>query len=305
MHKRMWALCVMSILLLLAGCTMLGSTFVTPTSITSLEQEWEAGPVLVAFGSFFEDPWPFGVSSPPQFVLYSDGRLVVRESGELQEQWLSQQEVCELLESIEAAGFFTFDAQAYHQAVDENVALGLVSITRIDVYAWQSREVRAEGLEEMLGQAAAEVPPGLRATYELLEGYRPQDLQLQPYAYEEVALALYRVEPGSTPDVERVWPLDSPSLADLYARAVEGGVENREQGVALLLTGEEARRVLEALDQADGDLFVEDGEIYSLSARPLLPYESLASAVGYRSHVPSQDVDFDPVTWRCSSEDGP
>jgi hypothetical protein len=281
---------------------MFGSPFVTP--ITSFEQEWVAGPLLLLFGTFFEDSRPFGVSSPPEFVLYSDGRLVSREDGELQEQRLSQQEVCELLESIDAAGFFTFDAQAYHQTVDENVALGLLSDTRIYVYAWQSREVRAEGLEEMLGQAAAEVPPELRATYELLGGYRPRESQPQPYAYEEVALALYRADPGSTPDVDRVWTLDSPRLADLYTRAVEGGVENREEGVALLLSGEEGRRVLEAIEQAEGSLFAEDGEVYGLSARPLLPYESLESAVGYRSHIPSRDTDFDPVVWRCNGGEG-
>jgi hypothetical protein len=255
--------------------------------------------VLVSWGTFTEDPAPYGPSRPPDLLLYADGRLVRRTDRGLQEARLSRGEVCALLNAIEAAGFFDYEEAAYQQALAA-LPLGLVSTTRLRVEAWRARRASLEGLREALddGTVAAQVPPGLAATYRLLAGYQPA--QLATYRFQQLAVTLYQYPPDAAPEAA-AWPLADPTLQSLYDSAT---LPNRTEGVAVLLEGQRATRVHAALQAAERRRFAEGGETYAVSARPLLPYESLESAAGYAARIPSPGVAVTATTWTCSAADG-
>jgi hypothetical protein len=277
----------------------------TPTSAATLSppaSTWEVGPVLVTFGTYREDPAPFGVSRTPELILYADGLLIVRtDTGFLAVQ-LSHKEVCALLAAIEATGFFDVDMTAYQAAVDE-LPMGLVSVTRIGVNTWRHRRVSAEALWEFMenDDADARVPDGLHDVYVLLDGYRPPGLR--SYRYNRVALAIHQLPAAESGVKAMTWPLDSPKLFMLEARAEAGGVRSREKGFGLLLEGETADRVYEAIAGASSGQFAEGGATYVVAARPLLPYESLESAVGYTARIPSVGMNAGTVTMRCEWEE--
>lgn len=261
-------------------------------------QTWEAGPVLVAFGTFREDPAPFGVSHVPSLILYTDGRLVVHADEGLQERHLTRQEICALLNTIEQAGFFDAEVAAFQEEIN-HLGLGLASTTRIEVNAWQSRGVNIDALWEAIDHLEVEVPAGLRVTFELLRDYRPQNLT--PFQSEQVAVGFYRYPAGDGPEDTATWSLDWPTLEEMFAQAK---VENRQQGWGLLLEGEAAARVEGEIHRVDGRVFAEDGAVYFVSARPLLPYESLESALSYQAQIPSADVAITPTTLTCYASDG-
>lgn len=267
-------------------------------STTSAAQTWEADPVLIEFGIYREDPAPFGVSHTPHLLLYADGRLVIHSDEGLQETHLTRQEICALLNTIEQAGFFDVDIAAFQEGIDQ-LGLGLVSTTAIEVNAWQSRGVNVDALWEATDHLEVEVPTGLRVTFEVLRDYRPDNLT--PFQSEQLAVVIYRYPADDGPEGAGTWSLDAPSLEEMFAQAT---VESRQQGQGLLLEGEVATRVEEEIHRADELVFAENGSVYSVSARPLLPCESLESAVSYRARIPSRDVDIAPTTLTCYASDG-
>ncbi len=282
--------------------TPLPSPSATPTPTLSptaplAGQTWQAGPVLLKFGTFYEASAPFGVSSVPRLILYSDGLLVLDAGGTLYERLLTRQETCSLLNSIDQAGFFDIDLSGYAKELDK-LPLGLVPSTRIVVNAWQSRAERLEALETMVNDPGVNVPDTLRAVYGLLSDYQPDDLQ--PYQFTQLAFTIYKYPADTAYQARQEWPLESPSLAQLFEQAT---VPNRMDGMGLLLEGDAAPQVYAALqDGPDG--FTENGATYAVSARPLLPYESLESAASYQARIPSPGVHSAATQWTCYPSDG-
>ncbi|RLC99144.1 MAG: hypothetical protein DRI77_03435 [Chloroflexi bacterium] len=86
--------------------------------------------------------------------------------------------------------------------------------------------------------------------------------------------------------------------------AEETDITNREWGFGLLLKGDTAMKIYQEISQIPFQGFVEDGETYIVSARPLLPYESLESAVSYKSEIPSLGIVTNTVVLTCYSTDG-
>lgn len=275
----------------------------TPAEIPTLTvttsppaRTWTAGPVLIEFKVQAENPAPFGVSRVPDSILYADGRLFIPGEGDLLTSQLSQEAVCGVLNTIEDAGFFDVDMEAYNAQVDAR-ALGLTSLIRIEVNAWRRRSITAEALPSLLDDPNAEVPDPLHKTYHLLSNYRPDDLQ--PYRDAPLALAIHRCPIESACETETVWPLESPTLTTLFKRAEETGVKNREWGFGVRVSDQEAASVAQVLDRSGSRTFFEDNETYRLSARRLLPYESLESAMAYEARIPSPEVSVDSFAMTC------
>ncbi|MCP4602334.1 MAG: hypothetical protein GY847_17765 [Proteobacteria bacterium] len=276
------------------------STVVPPTPAPTVSpdaQTWETGPVLVQFGTFSEDSAPFGVSRAPELLLYADGRLIVRNGGEFQEHHLTHQEMCALLGTIDRVGFFDLDMAVYNREIDK-FAFGIVSVTVIEVNSWQSRRIAADALREVIDDPNVNVPDPLRVTYELLSHYQSDQLQL--YQYDQLALTIFKYPADSSYTSNIVWPLNSPSLEELFELA---RVKNRVQGLGLLLKDDVAVKVYQAISQSGQRSFVENGVTYTVSARPLLPYESLESAVSYQAHIPSPGIMLTTNELTCYSTD--
>ena len=282
--------------------TPASAVVVTPTLVMlPLTRTWEVGPVILEFMTLVEDPAPFGVSRTAALILYSDGRLVIQSDTGFQERHLSRQEICALLNTIDQTGFFDLDMSPYYEQLNE-LPLGVVSATVIEVNAWQRRQVYAEALWEVIDDSSIEVPFSLRAVYSLLSNYQPVDLQ--PYQYEQLAFTIHKCSPDYPYRAETIWSLGSPSLEELFEMAEETDITNREWGFGLLLKGDTAMKIYQEISQIPFQGFVEDGETYIVSARPLLPYESLESAVSYKSEIPSLGIVTNTVVLTCYSTDG-
>ena len=292
--------------LLLTACALSPTSVPTPTpspspTVTPQGQTWQAEPVLVNFSTRREDPAPFGVSTPPDLVLYHDGLLVRRMPEGLQAKTLSRTEICQLLNTVESTGFFEVEMASYDEMINQQ-GFGVVSMTFIKIAAWKTQSVRAEALVDARDRPELDVPVGLAETYTLLDAYRPADLA--PYMSERLAVSLYRFPEDTSRTSETTWPLDEPSLASLYEQAEAQGVKSREMAWGLVLEGDVADEVWARLREAEGSIFTEGGELYAVSARPLLPYESLESAVGYQARIPSVDTPTDLPPLTCSPADG-
>ncbi len=251
--------------------------------------------MLIEFTTQSENSAPFGVSRVPDLILYADGQLIVASEEEIMTSQLSQDAVCHLLIAIESTGFFDTDMEAYRVQVEAR-PLGMTSLTRIEVNAWRRRSITAEALLSLLEDPDVAVPDSLNDTYHLLSNYRYADLQ--PYRDAPLALAIHRCLTEAPCRTESVWPLKSPTLATLFKQAGETGVENREWGRGVLVSTQDAISIAQILTQSR--TFIEGEETYRLSARRLLPYESLESAMAYEAKIPSPEVDTDRFVMKCA-----
>lgn len=245
------------------GLLLVLSLVVACASLAEPElHSWAAPPILV---ELYQDPGsiphePAFSSTTPRFVLYADGHLVVSrfcytaecEKRTVFEEHLEPDEVCRLLQSIESNGFFSFDFVGYRGP----------GATQITVNSWQTRTVAAYALSSLSNQGI-HVPEELAKTYEQLKIYDSHDLRL--YRPSQVALLITDAEPNAEASN---WPLTTPSLTSLVER-----VDKRYGYV--ILEGQEAQAVYDLIGDNVMQSFQENGTIYRLTPRPLLPLENL------------------------------
>lgn len=238
-------------------------------------RQWQASPVLVELyigpGRYGRDTaWALSV---PDLVVYADGRVIARrETREgdgrhmrVTEAQVSRDELCTLLATIEADGFFEFGTSEYqrpdvHDAVNVTVA----------VRGWRERTFVAYALYNYIGPHAYThatpypIPAGLANAYLRLLDYSPASAV--PYVPEQVEVLISQRAAGSS---AALWPFAAPSLANLFARS-------RMPDGSVMLEGEEARAVYALLGETRYWLaYREDGKDYTLYVRPILPFEDV------------------------------
>lgn len=243
----------------------------SPTTTLAVHR-WESAPVLV---ELYETGFMFKIDNwlaMPDLVLYADGRLVTAHRSyddtrgyyTATETLLSPSQVCALLTQVEANGFFEFGREDYDiQVID-------YPTTYLTVNAWRSRRFAAWGLSYALGpraeetRAAQDIPPGLAATYlQLIDLAEKTGV---PYRPDKLAVNIDRWDYGSdvpTPP----WPLSGIPLAHLTVRSAATGGE-------IILEGDEAAAIYGLMGDDWTHRYSEDGQIYDLSIRPILPYET-------------------------------
>jgi hypothetical protein len=255
--------------------------------------------VLVEWRTYVENTAPFGVSRVPELLLYATGRLLIKDDGKILTTQLPQDEVCRLLNRIDHTGFYDIDMEPYETEV-ENLPLGIPSVTRISVKAWRQRTIVAESLRSHIDDPNIHVPSALRDTHRILRDYRSQ--RLYPYRSKTLALAIHRYTPGNPCTTETRWPLPTYPLGAAYDRARQREVKHRQLGYGLTLDGNEAAQVYRVITEASERCFIEGDNTYRLAARPLLPYESLESAMSYEAEIPSPEISFDTFILECQSD---
>lgn len=225
-----------------------------PTSHT-----WDAEPVLISLFtstnntkiSYYE--W----SKLPDLVVYADGRvLITREDPHrtIYEAQLQPTEICSLLQQVATDDFW--DLQQKNYKVADYADLNTIWI---DINAWQNKEVSAYGLDH--DYKITPVPPALKATYIRLRDYAP--LNLRPFQPDKLVVTVIELDQQQTA-VE--WPLQKLSLADLRSR--ENGYWS-----GITIDGQEASDVYKLLAEDFSRTYKENGKIYQLTIRPLLPFE--------------------------------
>jgi hypothetical protein len=255
--------------------------------------------VLIQFGEFFgdggssEDPY-FGRDTPT-LVVYADGQVIIRTRDWSygytvlwHEARLTTDEVCQLFSRIDRAGFFDVEGgnNSFMREEDPiyNLPDGLQIGDGAGVYIIQVNGTPSKQVD-IYSELAPFVVDEVRTVMELLQEYQPAGLQ--PYQPEHILLW---VESGDTawwlPPTPRAtpwpWPTDYPSLGEAV----------RDSGVgALLLNGSTATPLLDI--QNGAGVVNENGSLYSIIVRPLLPHESPDSISPPPYRPSSYDLPFE------------
>lgn len=282
--------------------TVTATLTLTPTAVPTASPTSTPDPgrqILIQYGWFggdgvSPDLYYLGVNAP-SFVLYVSGRLVVRE-GELgrfspeeefggegytyRETTLTVDDMCGLLASMADAGIFDIEEDTRDYFFDPSP-----SLYTFDTDDPEDMPPFGEGAPDPIivvnGDPAqyvvvfspwlSSLQPEIAAVYDLLDSYRPPGLTA--YSPDRVLLYLGR---GSSPleggegSLER-WPVDLPSLGELYGRAVvvDGGRH-------VVVEGETGQAILRLFGhRLHGKRFADGGWGYLVVARPLLPHETI------------------------------
>jgi hypothetical protein len=212
----------------------------------------------------------------PKLVLYVDGELVVRRRdwryGQTvlwDQAYLTTGEVCRLLARLESTGFFNVEGGNNSFTMEEDPVYDLPEGLKfgeggyydiIQVNGTPSKQV------DIYYELAPYVVDEVHTVMELLQQYRPAGLQ--PYQPQHVLLW---IESGDVawwlPPTPRAtpwpWPTDYPSLVS------GAGVKGSNK---LLLSGSAATALLNIPTGAA--VVNENGTLYSIIVRPLLPHEA-------------------------------
>ena len=282
--------------------------FIDPT--TGL-REWLPEPILIHAGIIHDlktDPF----DRDPSFILYSSGLLIQKKctAGSCQHLSvnLNNRQVCSLLNTIELYGFFDYDSSGYR------TPLAGGEISYIEVTAWRSQRIALYQLEDwlkdpnwldrLLGcddcRKAPEIKPALSETYWLLE-----DLEIPgAVVYHPPSLAVWLSESQLAGDPVD-WELNAPSLSRLAGMSQ---CPFKDQRQAAVITGDEAESVAgyinQVINRGGAPIFQENGVIYQISTRWLLPYEQAAGCGESTNQFPSLEIPRSTVQMSCRLSDG-
>ena len=217
---------------------------------------------------------------PPDFTLYGDGTLIflrpsTGDAPSLLQAELPESAVDELLAFIVDEGFLEF---RYRHSVEGAAS---DAPTRF-LYVNTKAAVNAISAVDLAG-GAANGAKELRSIAEIaqrLSAVSPTDVGgrvVGRYAYDEVALFVQPLQSAS--GEPPAWPVEGIDLASLAAPG--SGVNKQALRVA------EAGALLAELSEASWGRYQQDGRIFAVGYRPLLPFEE---------HFP--EFDFSPPTPR-------
>jgi len=283
----------------------------TSTQVPALvSHEWiPQDPLIIFGGSGGDGGCGFEPDLPQYFIVLSTGELFITDwndalqTDQIRTTKLSRQTTCNLLNSIDQAGFFDYDPSTYisDQQKLYSLVMGAGS-NYISVQAWRFNSVSLYDLGEFLnmdeikkavGTPCAKCPnfefpiilPSLRKTYELLDKYKPAEL----HNYQSANLGLWiDTYPQSNEDI--VWPLKSIDLSKIVSPTGESS--NKPN---IILYGSDAATVFRLFNRAInvcGVTMIQDAKKYRVFVRPLLPNE-------FQSTKPIQTN-----TLSCSPSDG-
>jgi hypothetical protein len=267
----------------------------TSTPVPSLvAHDWSQNePVVTMNSTWFDGYCGFEDAYPIDFMLFPNGELyVVRRNDKLkadqiQTTVLSRQATCNLLNSIDQAGFFDYDPATYvRDPLKAHWPVMGAPSTQISVEAWRTNSVDLYALGWFTDPAQVEqmkkdwepecgpcpdldfptILPALRKTSELLVQYRPADLHL----YEPGRLGVWVVQNGEQAEAIE-WPLKSKPPA-LFSTSSEFAGKSPN----MILTGADAAIAFKTLGKrfsVCGMSVTEGDAVYRAFARPLLPNE--------------------------------
>jgi hypothetical protein len=280
---------------------------VAPTIITStptstpvpplVAHQWvQAEPLITFTNGWGDGRCGFEEDYPIQFTLLPTGELDVLtwndklQASEILTTALSQQATCNLLNSIDQAGFFDYDPSTYVKDPKTwNRPIIGPDNTYISVQAWRANSVNLYFLNGFLNRETVDeirsawadcsncgtpefptILPAIRDTYRMLDQYQPETLHILEPGRLGVWIDAY---PGTNGVVG--WPLRSRTLAGAISpKGYAGATPN------MILTGTNATWVYKALNQSFNvcGMDVRDGDkVYRVFARPLLPDEFTGS----------------------------
>jgi hypothetical protein len=241
--------------------------------------------------------------SPPDFVLYSDGQLMISQGSRGPEGerrvyvrtiQLDRKGVCKLLNAIDQTGLFYDDTFYFPEEASptdgsyEYLEVNAWGSSRVSGYdmTYAAREYRTGCVD---GQNSAlckyYVSPGVVDTLFLLESYleitnHPLE-SMQKYNPDKIAIRVAQWKREAFDVLPPPWPFQSPSLAELYTKAPGKESDFRVPQITIL-EREDAQRIYELIGEVSTSLwpntppglfFTENGIVYDVYILPLLPYQ--------------------------------
>ncbi len=275
----------------------------TSTPIPALSAHgWVPKEKLVVYDTQGGDGNCAAAFSPPNLTLYADGQLFYLQHTkgmQLMTARLSERQVCQVMNAIDRMGFFDYDPATYNRDLLQSMGAPYYTIK---VNAWRSKSISLYNLGSVIYdmehlQDLCKSPPcndiqfptilpALRNTYHLLEDYKPADSRV----YQPGRVGIW-VSPYMTTEEHRLWPENFPRLAGLTKPAP---VEERISPPELIVEGELAREVFEFFDQllpGCGQIVLDKGDGYRVSARPLLPDEFTSKSTIALNPISCQPAD--------------
>lgn len=224
----------------------------------------------------------------PIVVVYADGRVITQGPvpavypgplmPNLQERTLSPDALARLIELARDKNLLRtvhYDYPGIADAPDTVLEIELDG-TSYRVSAYALAEAGVDGADMGLDQASIDGRAALRAFIDALTGIPNSDFTDREHPYVPAGLRLYAGKavivpnselPGEQPAVD--WPLGD--LATAGAAVDNGALDVRCQ----VVEGEDLEAILPLLESANGlQTFRSEGELYSLTVRPLLPGET-------------------------------
>lgn len=263
---------------------------------TLIAHEWIPNDPLIAFGGSGGDGGcGFEYTLPLQFSLLSNGEVYILNWSEdlgnyqLKMAVLSRQNTCNLLNSIDQAGFFDYDPSTYINEPNWYPPIQGVGRTHISVQAWKSNSVDLYGLgafinqENEIRQSLTEcatcpelkfpnILPSIRKTYQILGNYDTPNLEI----YQPARIGLW-VDTDTGPENALPWPVESVKLSQVIFHQ-----KDNESSPNIILTGLEAKAAYQLFNNninVCGINVIEGEKTYRVFARPLLPNEYLSEAI--------------------------
>jgi hypothetical protein len=224
----------------------------------------------------------------PQLVLYTDGQLLLKQK---QGDWFTQttlttSQMCDLLLRIERTGFFAISADGSLDHIDPIYAFGgtpQFSGDGTPEYLIQINGKQHKFVMIEPGYAPYLIQP-VKTALQIVEKYSPET-QLTPFKTKYLTLwiekGLENAPHVTTQASPQPWPTQLPSLRRLLGDKNDGQAFIEDKDIA---------PILKLFGNRPGDVvFEEDGQIYYVIARPLLPHETPTK---FSVH-PSEDTEFD------------
>jgi len=246
--------------------------------------DWAPDNVLISYEIYGGDGGaPFRMLLPAQLTLLSDGSLfkLAWDKGFGGYQFLlarlSRQETCQILNTIDQAGFFDYD-QGFSRADPANPWFrGAGSeMMEIKVQAWRTKFVALDHSAFYQGADYADfypvILPALANTNTFLADLIPENSD----TYHADRLGLWLQDFDSVPafgaPVEPIpWPIPSLRLSEIPPSGL-----NRGAPPGAILSGQDAEIIFQLLQERITDwgvVFVAGDQRYVIFARPLMPHE--------------------------------
>lgn len=203
----------------------------------------------------------YGVGMP-NLVIYTDGQVILGE-GDWQERYfretaISPNEMCHLLDQLQDLGFFeTYDPiYAFDETTEYSDGVGS---DIIHINGPLSKRLAFYRLyKDYL------IPP-LKQSAEFVTQYRPST---NTYYMPDRVVLWVETATGSQPEntAVRLWPDTFPPITELWQDPINGEV---------LVEGDLVAPMMELFDyRMSGEWFSDEGAVYHVILRPLLPNES-------------------------------
>lgn len=292
---------------------------------------WTVGPVLLRYDdAVCVDDCQNYFSPFPRFILYSDGRLITMEYDDqtyqpvVKQTLLSRRDMCTILNTFDAIGYFGYDSTAYFNLSREYPRL--VGWGLIEANSWNPTELNIGGVSDLLGRVPLDPP--LVMTYHLIKALK-EELKERPGSeiYRPNEIGLLMIERAAEHidefrewygDIDE-WSLEEIKLADLHDRATPYSMwtddpyatpsPQEPPAVRVMLSGQDANSLLALFGDAPYPWprhFEEDGRYYTVAIRATLPYETVHGIGGEddKSVIPGPDTVYPVTSFTCTPEDG-